>query len=200
MLFFIPRVSCVFFSLTLLGSSASSDLKLRRTLPLASACQMCSSPCCTWNDYFHSWLRQVSEECEARGTSSCGWPWLVCELFGAGAVPQRLQLLYRFALGSLGISASAPVPPTPLLSLIAGHLFLLLCCSSFSLSHLSMGLCCKLNCWKVQQSGLKTSGKGERGGERAAATPSVCTSVPDQPCAASPLPPALRSLTPANGD
>lgn len=93
-LLFIARVLCVCFCLTLLGSSASSDLKLSRTLPLASACQMCSSPCCTWSDYFHSWLRQVSEECEARGmpVSVAGLDWSA-GILGRGCA-WRLWLLY----------------------------------------------------------------------------------------------------------
>lgn len=51
--------------------------------------------------------------------------------------------------------------------LALSYLLLLVTCTfpyaaACSASHLSVGLCCKLNCWKVQQSGLKTSGKGER--------------------------------------
>lgn len=79
--FHSSSILCVFLP----HSSASSDLKLSRTLPLASACQMCSSPCCILNDCFHSWLQQVSEECEARGM-----PVPVVGLWSASSLGQGL--------------------------------------------------------------------------------------------------------------
>lgn len=76
--------------------------------------------------------------------------------------------------------------PTPLSFLAAAHLFLPQCCSSL------LGLCCKTNCWKVQQSGFKISGKGGREEEQL-----VLLSVQKCPISSarlSPtLPPALRS-------
>lgn len=133
--FHSSSIMCV--CLTLIGSSASSDLKLSRTLPLASACQMCSSPCCTWNYDFHSWLRQVSEECEARGmpvpAPAVGLDWSVSSL-GQGLCPGGCGYsthcpwqLRDFCL------CSCPSHPSHFF-LIAAHLFLPLCCSSFSLS------------------------------------------------------------------
>lgn len=43
---FLKYYVCISASL-FCGSSASSDLQLSSMLPLVSACQMCSSPCCT---------------------------------------------------------------------------------------------------------------------------------------------------------
>lgn len=129
---------------------------------------MCSSPCCTWNDYFHSWLRQVPEECEVRGmpVAVVGLDWNASSL-GQGLCPGGCSYSTHCPW-QLRDFCLAHVPP------ILSYLILLVtytspCAAAHSASHLSVGFCYKLNCWKVQQSGLKTSGKGERWVEAAAA-------------------------------
>lgn len=120
-----------------------------------------------------------------RHASCCGWPWLECKLFGAGAVCPGGCSYSTHCPWQLRDFCLAPVPPT------LSYLILLVtytspCAAAHSASHLSVGFCYKLNCWKVQQSGLKTSGKGERWVEAAAAALLSVEVSPSALCCLSP--------------